>query len=390
VNHRLIPIFLVVGLVAAPTSAQESPVYPSDAGPYRVETVADGLTFPWGMQFLPDGGMLVTEKDPGQLRIIRDGNLDERAISGVPDVAARGQGGLLDVRLHPGFEANSMIYLSYSTACTTDGGDGGATTAVARGTLDLGAYALEGVEEIFVADACTGRGQHFGSRLVFDDAGYLFVTVGDRGEMQQAQNPANHQGTLNRLNEDGSIPADNPFVGRNGYQPSIWAYGIRSPQGLAIHPETRELWETEHGPQGGDELNRIEAGENYGWPVITYGVNYGSSRRPIGDGLTEAPGLVQPVHFWVPSIAVSGLVIYDGDVFPEWQGSAFVGGLAGQQLARVDFADDGTTSVEVLLGEHGQRIRDVRQGPDGYLYLLTDVGGEQASVLRLAPATAAN
>ncbi|HKK92096.1 MAG TPA: PQQ-dependent sugar dehydrogenase [Longimicrobiales bacterium] len=388
--HRLFPLLFVAGLVAVPTAAQDAPVYPSDAGPYRVETVADGLNFPWGMQFLPDGGMLVTEKDPGRLRVVRDGVLVEQEISGLPEIVVRGQGGLMDVRLHPGFEDNSMVYLSYSRACTTDGGDNGATTAVVRGALDLDAAALTGVEDIFVADACTARGQHFGSRMVFDDEGYLFVTVGDRGEMQQAQNTANHQGTVNRLNDDGSIPSDNPFVGRNGYQPSIWAYGLRSPQGLAIHPETRELWETEHGPQGGDELNRIEAGSNYGWPIITYGVNYGSSRRPIGDGIAEAPGLEQPVHYWVPSIATSGLVIYDGDVFPEWRGSAFVGGLAGQQLARVEFADDGSTTVEVLLGEHGQRIRDVRQGPDGHIYLLTDVGGEQASVLRLAPATAAN
>jgi glucose/arabinose dehydrogenase len=380
---------IVTALAAAPACAQEAPVYASDAGPYRVETVAEGLTFPWGMQFLPDGGILVTEKNPARLRVVRDGGLDPREIAGIPDSEPRGQGGFLDVRLHPGFDSNSLVYMSYSKACTTDDGGEGATTAVARGTLDLEQYQLSDVADVWVADACSGRGQHFGSRLLFDDDGFLFVTVGDRGEMQQAQNPANHQRTINRLNDDGSIPADNPFVGRSGYQPSIWAYGIRSPQGIAIHPDTREIWETEHGPQGGDELNRIEAGSNYGWPVITYGANYGSG-SPIGDGLTDAPGLEQPVHYWVPSIATSGLVIYGGDAFPEWRGSAFVGGLAGQQLARVQIAADGSTSAEVLLGEHGARIRDVREGPDGYIYVLTDVGGAQARILRLTPATSEN
>ncbi len=381
------PAALVLG---APVGAQDAPVYAAEAGPYRVETVASGLTFPWGMQFLPDGTMLVTEKAPARLRIVGSDGLDPRDIAGIPESVARGQGGFLDVRLHPEYESNSLVYMSYSKACTTDGGDAGATTAVARGTLDPAGYQLTGMEDVFVADACSGRGQHFGSRLLFDDDGYLFVTIGDRGEMRQAQNPANHKGTINRLNDDGSVPADNPFVGRSGFQPSIWAYGIRSPQGLAIHPDTREIWETEHGPQGGDELNRIERGANYGWPVITYGVNYGSSRRPIGDGITEAPGLEQPVHYWVPSIATSGLVIYSGDAFPEWRGSVFVGGLGGRQLARVEIAADGSTTTEVLLGRHGARIRDVREGPDGHLYVLTDVGGGQASVLRLSPATAAN
>jgi glucose/arabinose dehydrogenase len=380
---------ILTALVAGPACAQDVPVYQSEAGPYRVETVTSGLTFPWGMQFLPDGGMLVTEKNPARLRIIRDGALDPREIAGIPESQPRGQGGFLDVRLHPDFGSNSLVYMSYSKACTTDGGDDGATTAVARGALNIAEYRLDGVEDVFVADACSARGQHFGSRLLFDDDGYLYVTVGDRGEMQQAQNPANHQGTVNRLNDDGSIPADNPFVGRNGYQPSIWAYGVRSPQGLALHPETREIWETEHGPQGGDELNRVEGGANYGWPVITYGANYGSG-SPIGDGITEAPGLEQPVHYWVPSIATSGLAIYSGDVFPDWRGSAFVGGLGGTQLARVEFAADGSTTAEVLMGDHGARIRDVREGPDGYIYVLTDVGGGQASVLRIAPATATN
>jgi glucose/arabinose dehydrogenase len=356
---------------------------PAEAQDYRVEEVTGGLTFPWGMQFLPDGAILVTEKNPGALRIVENGRLDPRPISGVPDVEVRGQGGLLDVRLHPDFERNSMVYLSYSKGC--DNGNG-ATTAVARGRLDRAGHALRGVEDVIVFDACTRRGQHFGSRLVFDDDGYLFVTVGDRGEMDQAQNTANHQGTLNRLEDDGTIPPDNPFVGRRGYQPSIWAYGIRSPQGLALHPETRELWETEHGPQGGDELNLIERGSNYGWPIITYGVNYGRERRPIGAGITEAPGLEQPVHYWDPSIATSSLMIYGGDAFPEWKGDAFVGGLAGLQVARVTVHPDGSTSEVSMLEEMRQRIRDVREGPDGYIYVLTDVGNARAQLLRIVPA----
>lgn len=371
-----------------PVALADGPVLQSEAGPYQVQTVADGLNFPWGMQFLPSGDILVTEKDPAALRIVSGGALDPRPITGLPEVVVRGQGGLLDVRLHPEFEDNGIVYLSYSRTCTTAEGDTGATTAVTRGTLDLEAYELVGAEDIFVANACTGRGVHFGSRLLFDDAGYLFVTVGDRGIMSEAQDLSNHQGTLNRLHDDGSIPDDNPFVDDPDAEPSIWAYGIRSPQGLTIHPVTRELWETEHGPQGGDELNRMEPGNNYGWPVITYGVNYGSSRRPIGDGITEAPGMEQPVHYWVPSIATSGLAFHGGAGFPAWEGDAFVGGLAGMQLARVVVDADGSTRAEALLTELDERIRDVREGPDGYLYVLTDVGGESARILRLVPAPA--
>jgi len=366
----------------------DGPILQSEAGPYQVQTVAGGLNFPWGMQFLPGGDILVTEKDPAALRVVSGGALDPQEISGLPEVLVRGQGGLLDVRLHPGFESNSTIYLSYSKLCTTGEGEDGATTAVARGSLDLAAHALVGAEDIFVAEACTTRGVHFGSRLLFDDEGYLYVTVGDRGIMSEAQNLSNHQGTLNRLNDDGSIPEDNPFVGDPEAQPSIWAYGIRSPQGLTLHPETREIWETEHGPQGGDELNRIGAGNNYGWPVITYGVNYGASRRPIGEGITEAPGMEQPVNYWVPSIATSGLAFHEGVAFPAWEGSAFVGGLAGLHLSRVSFAEDGSTRVEQLLTGLEERIRDVREGPDGYLYALTDAGGESARIIRLVPAQA--
>lgn len=371
-----------------PVAVAEGPILQSEAGPYQVQTVVEGLNFPWGMQFLPGGEILVTEKDPAALRVVSGGVLDPQKIQGIPEVVARGQGGLLDVRLHPDFESNSMIYLSYSKGCTTTEGEDGATTAVSRGSLDLAAHQLDGTEEIWIANACTSRGVHFGSRLLFDDDGYLFVTVGDRGIMSQAQNLATHQGTLSRLNDDGSVPADNPFVDDADAEPSIWSYGMRSPQGLTIHPVTRELWETEHGPQGGDELNHMEAGNNYGWPVITYGVNYGNARRPIGDGITEAPGMEQPAYYWVPSIATSGLAFHRGAGFPAWEGDAFVGGLAGMHLARVEFAEDGSTRAEPLMEELEERIRDVREGPDGFLYVLTDVGGENARILRLVPAPA--
>jgi glucose/arabinose dehydrogenase len=337
-----------------------------------VVTVAEGLEHPWGLAFLPGGDLLVTER-PGRLRVIRGGVLDPAPVAGVPEVWANGQGGLLDVALHPGFAKNRLVYLSYSKP-----GPKGATTAVIRGTFD--GKRLTGVEEILEADAWTGNRVHFGSRLLFDGAGYLYISIGDRGVMQEAQNLANHQGTILRLHDDGRVPADNPFVGRQGARPEIWAYGIRSPQGIAFHPATGALWEVEHGPRGGDEINLILPGRNYGWPVITYGINYNGT--PITE-ITEKEGLEQPLHYWVPSIATSGLAIYDGDAFPGWRGDVFVGGLVGVQLARVSFEGTRSVSEETLLTELKARIRDVRSGPDGYLYLLVDA--RSAPVLRLEP-----
>lgn len=363
---------MLVACTPAQTTAQEPEVVRSELHDFRVVTVVDGLEHPWGMAFLPGGEILVTER-PGRLRIIRGGELDPEPIAGVPEVHARGQGGLLDVAIHPDFETNRFVYLSYAKAV-----EGGATTAVSRGRLE--GKRLADVEEIFVADAVTGRGQHFGSRLVFDRDGYLFVSIGDRGIMQEAQNPANHQGTILRLHDDGSVPADNPFVGRDGFRPEIYAYGIRSPQGLTLHPETGELWESEHGPRGGDEINIIRAGRNYGWPTITYGINYNGT--PITDK-THQEGMEQPLHYWVPSIASSGIAIYDGDRFPAWRGNVFVGGLAGQQLARVAFDGTSPRSEETLLKDAVGRIRDVRSGPDGYIYLLIDA--PDAPMLRLEP-----
>ena len=318
--------------------------------------------------------MLVTER-PGRLRIIRDGQLDPTPITGVPEVWARGQGGLLDVVLHPDFEQTGWVYLSFSKP----GANGTATTAVARGRFD--GSALHDVEEIFEADAYNSNRVHFGSRMVFDREGYLFVSIGERGQEQQAQNTSNHQGTIVRLFDDGRVPDDNPFVGNSDVRPEIWAFGIRSPQGLAFRPGTDELWESEHGPRGGDELNHIRAGANYGWPLITWGIDYDGT--PVGEGRREAPGLEQPIHYWVPSIATSGLAFYDGSAFPGWRGSAFVGGLAGTHLARIGLEGSEVVEREVLLAEMGQRIRDVRQGPDGLLYVLVDSG--RAPIWRIEP-----
>ena len=366
---------LLLAATAGRATAQTTE-FSGEVHDYRVVTVVEALENPWGMVFLPGGDFLVTER-PGRLRIVRDGTLDPNPISGVPAVWANGQGGLLDVNIHPDFANNRWVYLTLSKP----GPGNTATTAVIRGRLSEDATRLEGMEEVFEANAWNNRGQHFGSRVVFDDEGMMYVSVGERGVMEEAQNRANHQGTINRLHDDGRIPADNPFVGQDGIEPSIFAYGIRSPQGLAFHPESGELWETEHGPRGGDELNVIRAGRNYGWPVITWGINYNG--RPIGDSIQVMDGMEQPETYWVPSIATSGLMFYTGDRFPNWRGDAFVGGMAGLQIARVDL--DGTEVVgrEVLLDGYGQRIRAVKQGPDGYIYALVDTA--VGPVIRLEP-----
>jgi len=367
-------------LVAAPAAAQ-APVYKSALHDFRVVTVADGFEHPWSIAFLPGGDILVTER-PGRLRIIRDGRLLPAPVEGVPPVFAVGQGGLLDVVPHPDFESNRLLYLSYSKPL----GGQESTTAVIRGRFENDR--LANVEEIFEA-ATRGRG-HYGSRLVFDGNGHLFVSVGERmaspsGDLEAhpAQDLTNHHGTINRLYEDGRVPPDNPFVGRDEVRPEIWSYGHRNPQSLAIHPETGELWEAEHGPQGGDEINRIEPSLNYGWPVIGFGVNYGSGQR-IHEG-TLREGMQRPVHVWVPSIATSGMMIYDGDAFPEWRGDIFVGGLAGEQLARVE-VDMGVSVLEETLVRGMGRIRDVRQGPEGFIYLAIDDGADGLTpIVRLEP-----
>ncbi len=348
---------------------------------HRLTTVVDGLRNPWSAAWLPGGDMLVTER-PGRLRIVRDGTLLDDPVPGVPEVAARGQGGLLDVVPHPDFATNRLLYLSYAKPRE----EGGASTGVVRGRFENDA--LVGVEPIWVAQS-RGRG-HYGSRLAFDADRHLYVTAGDRqapprGGLAElsahpAQDLSTHHGVVVRLHDDGRVPQDNPFVGTEGALPDIYSYGHRNPQGLAFHPETGDLWLSEHGPQGGDEVNRVLPGRNYGWPVVGYGVNYGSgSRIHVG---THREGMEPPVHHWVPSIAASGLLVYTGDRFPQWRGSVFVGGLAGQQLARLTLDGHAVAAEETLVRGRG-RIRDVRQGPDGLVYLVFDRPG---MVARLEPA----
>ncbi|MAM48694.1 MAG: hypothetical protein CMP90_07070 [Gammaproteobacteria bacterium] len=376
-------------LVTVATAASAQRVYYAAHHDYRVVTVAEGLLRPYSMAWLPGGDMLVTEM-PGQLRIVRDGLLLPEAVPGVPEVFYTGQGGLFEVIPHPNFSENRWIYLSYAK----EEGDT-SVTAVVRGRLENDR--LSNVVEIFSPQAA-GFG-HYGGKIVFDDEGYLFLTLGERqaparGDLtaHPAQDLSNHHGVIVRLNDDGSVPDDNPFVGQAGALPEIWSYGHRSPQGLVIHPETGDLWESEHGPQGGDELNLIEPGKNYGWPVIGRGTNYGSIGSPI-HGAIGQQGMEQPVHFWVPSIAASGLMVYTGDKFPMWHGSIISGALAGEQLARLHMSDDyREVIVEETLAYDMGRIRDVRQGPDGYIYLaISDGNGagrgnfQPTEIVRLEP-----
>ena len=341
---------------------------------FHLVTVVEGLEHPWGLAFLPDGRMLVTER-PGRLRIVADGWLVPEPVAGVPEVWADGQGGLLDVALHPGFAENGLIYLSYGSP-SADGED--AATAVARGRL-VG-MRLEDVEEIYVALPRDDNGRHFGSRLLFAD-GFLFVTAGERGDTDRAQDVGDPAGSVIRLHDDGSVPEDNPFLGTAGARPELYSIGHRNPQGMAREAATGRIYAVEHGPKGGDELNLIEPGVNYGWPVITHGKSYMGFK--IGEG-TQKEGMAQPVHYWVPSISPSGLMIYDGDRFPAWRGSFFAGALSGELLVRLEVADGKAVVEERMLEDLEERIRDVRQGPDGLIYLLTD--HPDGMLLRLEPA----
>ena len=340
---------------------------------FHLVKVVDGLEHPWGLAFLPDGRMLVTER-PGRLRIVADGWLVPEPVAGVPEVWDDGQGGLLDVALHPGFAENGLIYLSYASPDDDDD----AATAVARGRL-VGAR-LEDVEEIYVALPRDDGGRHFGSRLLFAD-GYLFVTAGERGEPDRAQDVGDPAGSVIRLLDDGRVPEDNPFIGQADARPELYSIGHRNPQGMAREAATGRIYAVEHGPKGGDELNLIEPGVNYGWPVITYGKSYMGFK--IGEG-THKEGMAQPVHYWVPSISPSGLTIYDADRFPAWQGSFFAGALSGELLVRLEVADGKAVVEERMLEDLEERIRDVRQGPDGLIYLLTD--HPDGMLLRLEPA----
>jgi glucose/arabinose dehydrogenase len=364
---------LAQGQAQAPRSPTPTPVKAA----VRVETVARGLEHPWALAFLPDGRMLVTER-PGRLRIVgRDGRVSE-PLAGVPQVLARGQGGLLDVALDPRFADNRLVYLSYAEP----GAGGTAGTAVARGRLGEGR--LEDVRVIYQQQPKVRGAAHFGSRVVFARDGTLFVTQGDRfASRDGAQDLSVGIGKIVRINPDGSVPRDNPFVGRAGARSEIWSYGHRNVQSAALHPQTGQLWTVEHGARGGDELNRPEAGKNYGWPVITYGVDYSGAR--IGEG-TAKPGMEQPVYYWDPVIAPSGMTFYTGDAFRDWKGSLFIGSLDPGLLVRLTLKDGRVAREERYLADLGERIRDVRQGPDGLLYLLTDSG--DGCVLRVLPAAA--
>ena len=371
----------------APAEAQSGLplVRGSEEHRYRVVRVVEEVMNPWSMEFLPDGDMLVTERS-GRLRIVRGGALDPDPVEGVPAVHDRGDGGLLDVALHPGFATNRLLYLSFAKP-NADASE--STTAVVRARLD--GNRLTDVQEVFEARAWSAGNAHYGSRLAFDREGYLYITVGDRmappsGDLaaHPAQDTGNHQGTIVRLHDDGRVPTDNPFVGRQGALPEIWSYGHRNMQGLVFHPETGALWETEHGPQGGDELNLVLPGRNYGWPVVGYGVNYDTGLA-IHEG-TQREGMESPVHFWVPSIATAGVMFYTGDAFPRWRGNAFVSGLSGQQLARLVLEGQQVVAEETLVRGLG-RIRDVKQGPDGFIYLAVEGRRNQppTSIVRLEP-----
>lgn len=372
-------LFTLLGVVLAvfglihPLHAATERLGTFDASQHRFQLlkVTSGLEHPWGFAFLPDGSMLVTER-PGQLRRIVNGQLDPKPVAGVPPVYASGQGGLLDVALHPRFVENRLVYLSYASP-----GKGGAATAVARGRL-VGNF-LEDVEELYVALPRASGVRHFGSRLLFAD-GYLFITAGERGDADRAQALDDPAGSILRLHDDGRIPKDNPFVMQSGARPEIYTYGNRNPQGMTKERVTGRIYVVEHGPKGGDELNLIEPGVNYGWPVITHGLSYSGFK--IGEG-THKAGMAQPVHYWVPSISPSGLMIYDGDRFPAWRGSFFIGALSGRLLARLEIEKGRVVVEERLLEGLGERIRDVRQGPDGLIYLLTD--HSDGMLLRLEP-----
>jgi glucose/arabinose dehydrogenase len=360
-----------------PASAQTPQRFPSQAGPILVEQVAKGLANPWGLAFLPDGRMLVTER-PGTLRVVAMNGGISRPLAGVPQVSARNQGGLLDVRLDPDFARNRAIYL-----CFAEPRAGGNGTSLARATLSPNADALTDVKIIFRQEPTYQGGHHFGCRIVPDRAGALFLTLGDRYNLRdEAQNPQNHLGKIVRVMPDGAIPPDNPAPSgqRPGWKPEIWSIGHRNVQGAALHPDTGQLWTAEHGARGGDEINTPKKGLNYGWPVITYGIDYSGVR--IGEGTAKA-GMEQPVFYWDPSIAPSGAVFYTGDAFPSWKGSFFVGALAGQRLSRLTIRGEAVAGEEQLLMGMNKRIRDVRQGPDGFLYLLID--DPNGEVLRLRP-----
>ena len=348
--------------------------------PVEVQTVAHGLNMPWAVEPLPDGRFLVTEK-PGALRIVSANGTISPPVAGVPAVRNSGQGGLLDIALDPAFKANHVIFFCYSEQRV---GGNGVTLARARLVEDAGGAHLEDLQVIFRALPTIDSDRQLGSRIAFDKAGKLYLTVGERGidsAVGQAQNLGSHFGKIVRLNADGSVPADNPFVGRSDALPEIWTWGHRDPQSLAVDPFTDKVWSIEHGPRGGDELNLLKRGANYGWPIICYGIDYPGTK--IGAGITQMEGMEQPVYYWDPVIAPSGMLIYSGAMFPEWKGSVFVGGLSGAKLVRLQMKNDRVVGEEWFLQDKNSRIRDVQQGPDGAVYAVTETGTDSA-LLRIS------
>lgn len=370
--HRATAAFAAAIMLAVPAAHAGSQSIDTEKHSLRVVTVAKGLEEPWSLAWLPDGRMLVTEKT-GQMRIVAKDGAVSKPIKGVPKVATSGQGGLLDVILDPDFATSKKIYFSYSER--TSDGQG---TAVASATLD--GLALKDKKVLFRQAPKSSGGRHYGSRLVIARDGNLFITLGDRGERDTVQNTKIHRGQVIRIRTDGSVPDDNPFVGKKGYRPETFSLGHRNPQGAALHPETGKLWVNEHGPAGGDEVNVVEAGRNYGWPVISYGKHYSGAKIGVG---TKKSGMEQPVHYWDPSIAPSGMAFYTGDKFPKWKGNLFVGALGHQTVVRLTLDGEKVVGEERILDDLGERIRDVRMSPDGYIYLLTD--DHDGRILRLEP-----
>jgi len=359
---------------AAPT-ALGNEVYEAAGETFRAERIADDLDIPWSLAFLPEGRLLVSERG-GALLLLDPESGERTEIEGIPEVLAKGQGGLLDIAVHPDFERNGWVYLSFSDP-SSDGEAG--MTSIVRGKIEGDQWVEQ--EMIFKApeEFYSGRGVHYGCRLVFAD-GYLFFTIGDRGRQNEAQDLSRPNGKTHRIHDDGRIPKDNPFVDRRDAFPSIWTYGNRNAQGLAMDPETGLLWETEHGPRGGDELNLIQKGLNYGWPVVTHGMNYNGT--PIS-GRTSAPGMEDPVTYWTPSLAVCGLDVYRGDLFPNWDGGLLSSALRGQEMRLIRLDGQTVESQEVLV-DHLGRIRDVVVGPEGAVYLVTNKPGR---IIRLVPAS---
>ena len=357
------------------TGSATAQVFNTEKGRINVATVASGLEQPWGIEFLPDGRMIVTEK-PGRLRIVTPEGKISPPIGGVPRVDDGGQGGLLDVTLHPDFGANRLIYLSYA-----EPGAGGSSTALARGALSADGTTLDNVTTLFSQIPKLGGGRHFGSRIVFAPDGHLFLSTGDRGDRHQAQDLAGHIGKVIRLTDSGRIPASNPFIGKPGVRPEIWSYGHRNIQGAAIHPVTGRLWTIEHGPRGGDEINIPAAGANHGWPIVTHGIEY--SGGTIGDGLKTKKGMADPIVTWTPVIAPGGMTFYTADLFPAWQGNLLIGGLRASAIVRLELEGDRVVHEERLLRQIDARIRDVAAGPDGAVYAITDEGN--GKILRISP-----